>query len=351
MANPSVTSNFSLTTNPLKEKEGEEMVKGSKLRPRPSAKKLIGLDSKYKELICSLETEEGWPPAFPIRKYQDFWQFEWLLPGILSMHENFKPRPSDILVASFLKSGTTWLKALTFTIVHRNKYSFSCHPLLKLNPHDCVPHIEYHYALQDEQYLETLPSPRVLGTHVQYSMLSESVTASQCPIVYICREPKDVIVSYWHMVTRYECLNRPFPFTRAIELFCEGRVPYGPVWDHVLEYYTNSLQSPKKILFLKYEEMMNDPIDGVMRLANFIGCPFSEEEMKNGLVEEIVEFCSFNKLKNLDVNKYNGIGNVKNDYFFRKAIVGDWQNHMTAEMATKVDKITKEKLHDSGFTY
>ncbi|KAJ4809637.1 Sulfotransferase [Rhynchospora pubera] len=144
------------------------------------------------------------------------------------------------------------------------------------------------------------------------------------------------------MVTRYEGWNRPFPFTRAFELFCEGRVPYGPVWVHVLEYYTNSLRTPEKFLFLKYEEMTNDPIEGVMRLAKFIGCPFSEEEMNNRLVEEIVEFCSFNKLKDLDVNKNNGIGNVKNDYFFRKAIVGDWQNHMTAEMATKLDKIRQD---------
>ncbi|KAJ4780210.1 Sulfotransferase [Rhynchospora pubera] len=346
MANPSLISNLSLTTNPLKEKEVEEVIEESKLRPRPSKNQLVGLDSKYKELICSLQTEEAWSPAFPIRKYQDFWHIEHFLPGILAMQEVFKPRPSDILVASFLKSGTTWLKALTFTIVHRNKYSFSCHPLLKLNSHDCVPHIEFHYGWQDEEYLETLPSPRVLGTHLQYSMLSQSVTASRCPIVYICREPKDVIVSLWHMIGR-----NGIPFTGAFELFCEGRVPYGPAWDHVLEYYTSSLHNPEKILFLKYEEMMNDPIDGVMRLANFIGFPFSEEEKKTGLVEEIVEFCSFNKLKDLDVNKNNGVGNVKNDYFFRKAIVGDWQTHMTTEMATRLDKITEEKFHDSGFTY
>ncbi|KAF3338409.1 cytosolic sulfotransferase 13-like protein [Carex littledalei] len=94
--------------------------------------------------------------------------------------------------------------------------------------------------------------------------------------------------------------------------------------------------------------MMMDPVDGVMRLAKFIGCSFSDEEIKNGLVEEIVEFCGFNKLKDLDVNK-NGIGDVQNDYFFRKAVVGDWQNHMTIEMAIKLDEITKEKLHISGF--
>jgi hypothetical protein len=113
----------------------------------------------------------------------------------------------------------------------------------------------------------------------------------------------------------------------------------------------NSLHPCANILFLKYEEMMKDPVNGMIKLANFMGCPFSEEEIKNGLVEEIVEFCSFNKLKDLDVNKNGGIGNVQNDYLFRKAVVGDWQNHMTPEMAIKLDNIIKEKLYNSGFTY
>ncbi|KAJ4745292.1 Sulfotransferase [Rhynchospora pubera] len=232
--------------------------------------------------------------------------------------------------------------------MHRHKYTFSHRSLLKLNPHDCIPSIEHVYAVRDEQYLETLPWPRVLGSHLSYSMLPKSIKTSKCPIVYICREPKDVFVSFWRMSLRLEGLKEPPSFTQAFKLFCEGRVPHGPIWEHVLECYTKSLISPEKILILKYEEMLKDPIDGVTRLANFIGRPFSEEEVKNGAVEKIAEFCSFNKLKELDVN--NG-GDLTNSYFFRKAVPGDWQNCMTTEMANKLDEITKEKLCGSSFTY
>ncbi|KAJ4813775.1 Sulfotransferase [Rhynchospora pubera] len=269
------------------------------------------------------------------------------------MQEVFKSQPSDVIIASFMKSGTTWLKALAFAVLHREKYYLSSHPLLKLNPHDCVlPIIEHHYATRDEHYLESVPFPRVLGTHVSYSMLPDSIKTSTSKIVYICRDPKDVLVSLWHMVTKFEWFNKPFTFAKAFELFCEGRMPYGPVWDHVLEYYTKSIHSPKKILILKYEEMLKDPSDGVVKMANFIGCPFSEDEMKIGWVEKIVELCSFNKLKDLDVNKNgSGAGNVPNNYYFRKAVVGDWQNFMTPEMANTLDEITKEKFSDSTFTY
>jgi hydroxyjasmonate sulfotransferase len=269
------------------------------------------------------------------------------------MQEFFQPRPSDIILTSFPKSGTTWLKSLLFTVAHRSKYAISSHPLLELNPHDCVPQLEYIYALLDDQSLETLPSPRVLATHVPYSMLPESIKTSKCRIIYICRDPKDALVSLWHMMKKLEVTDA-LPFAQMFQLFCDGRVPYGPIWEHVLEYYSESLQNPDKILFMRYEEMMTDPLNGVIRLANFIGKTFTEEEVKEGVVEEVIKICSFDELKNLDVNKNKSkeyVGDISNHSFFRKAVVGDWQNHMTAEMAAKLDEIIKKKLHDSSFSY
>ncbi|KAJ3705091.1 hypothetical protein LUZ61_008796 [Rhynchospora tenuis] len=354
MADTSLNSNFNSisTDKPSKKDEGEVVtVDEAKLRYRRPFMDILNaeLDSEYKELILSLPKEERW--FGPLRNYRDFWLLQQVLEQVLAMQEVFMSRPSDVIVASSMKSGTTWLKAITFTVMHRDKYTFSDHPLLKLNPHDCVPLIEHTYAARDEKYLETLPSPRVLGSHLSYSMLPESIKASKCPIVYICREPKDVFISLWHMSLRFEKSKEPVSFEQALELFCQGRVPFGPIWEHVLEYYTKSLSSPEKILILKYEEMLKDPIDGVTRLANFIGRPFSEEEIKNGVVEKIVELCSFNKLKELDVNKNEIVNETNNGIYFRKAVVGDWQNYMTTEMADKFDEMTKEKLCGSGFTF
>ena len=47
-------------------------------------------------------------------------------------------------------------------------------------------------------------SPRVLATHLPYSLLPSSVISEErsgCRIVYIFRDPKDSLVSYW-MFTR-----------------------------------------------------------------------------------------------------------------------------------------------------
>lgn len=63
-----------------------------------------------------------------------------------------------------------------------------------------------------------------------------------------------------------------------------------------------SIEIPEKVLYLKYEDF-EDIITHMKRLAHSLGIPFSEEEEKQGMIEEISRLCSFQSLKNLEVNK------------------------------------------------
>ena len=49
--------------------------------------------------------------------------------------------------------------------------------------------------------------------------------------------------------------------------------------------------------------MIENPDAQVMRLADFLGCSFTEEEKQSGMVEKILELCSFGNLSNLEANK------------------------------------------------
>lgn len=104
---------------------------------------------------------------------------------------------------------------------------------------------------------------------------------------------------------------------------------------------------------LKYEDMKREPSVQVKRLAEYLGQPFTLEEENEGVVQQIINLCSFDSLSNLQVNKTSdGPSNqgrpVKNPDFFRKGEAGDWRNHLTAEMAESIDQITKDKLYGQG---
>lgn len=58
------------------------------------------------------------------------------------------------------------------------------------------------------------------------------------------------------------------------------------------------------IFFLKYEDTKRDLTFCVKRLADFLGCSFSEGEEANGVIEEISKLCSFDNIKGLEATKF-----------------------------------------------
>ncbi|XBI98732.1 hypothetical protein VPH35_018937 [Triticum aestivum] len=276
------------------------------------------------------------------------WQGAWLphrrVPGVLSFQRRFTPRPDDVLLASPPKCGTTWLKALSFATMARAAYppGDGDHPLLRLNPHDCVPLVDSLFSAGQETKLDALPSPRLMNTHVHHSLLPPSVAHSPgCKIVYVCREPKDMLVSLWHFYKSSETTDgSTYTFSDLFENACEGKHSNGPIWDHILGYWPASQATPGRVLFLRYEEMLRDPIDNVRELARFLGVPSTVTEEAAGLLEDIVKLCNIETLRASPAFPHTS--------FFAKGVAGDWVNHMTPEMAQRFNAIVEEKLHGSG---
>ncbi|XP_024969781.1 cytosolic sulfotransferase 5-like [Cynara cardunculus var. scolymus] len=315
-------------------------------------------DQKLDAMIATLPKNKGWRSQY-IFRYKGFWASREVIRGQLLIGDHFHPQPTDIFLAAFMKCGTTWLKALMFATVNRQRYNFSDHPLLRTGPQSVFPFLDTHIFLDHPiTNFDHLPAPRLFATHNAHSSLPTSMTspASTCKFVYVCRDPKDALISKWHFMRKLRSKELPpISFNEAFELFCNGVSEYGPFWDHVLGYWKASQESPEKILFLKYEDMKREPTVELKKLAAFMGTPFTEEEEKKGVVEEIVKLCSFENLSNLEVNKGGGGGQkftakvvVENREFFRKGKVGDWENYLTEEMKNRIDTITINRLKGSG---
>ncbi|XP_048133616.1 cytosolic sulfotransferase 5-like [Rhodamnia argentea] len=308
----------------------------------------------FKDLLSSLPSEEYWVTN-SLSLYQGFWFPPWILNCVLTCQNHFQAQPSDVLLVTSPKSGTTWLKAILFALLNRAKYSDSDsqrrHPLLTQNPHDLVPTFELKlYLEQESPDLAALPSPRLFATHMPYSSLPQSVRDSNCKLVYLCRNPKDTFVSMWHFFNKMRPEEKgQIPIQECLDKFCRGVSSFGPYWDHVLGYYKASSEMPEKVLFVMYEQMKVDPHAHVRRLADFLGCPLSEEELRDGTVEGILRMCSFDNLSALEVNKRGKLSTgQESKWYFRRGEVGDWVNYMSAEMGERIDRVMAEKLDGSG---
>ncbi|XP_021282654.1 flavonol sulfotransferase-like [Herrania umbratica] len=308
----------------------------------------------YNEIISTLPSENGWKVFQHLCFYQSFWCFPLHLEGAMYAQHHFKAQPTDVFLCSAPKTGTTWLKALSVSIVTRNSTADNIKNLL-LNkvPHDCIMFLEKDYIKKPTDQERLLP---LVATHLPYAALPKSILDAGCKIVYICRDPKDAFVSLWHFARGIKLNNNPnLPTDVAFDLYCKGRSNFGPYWDHVLGYWKASQESPEKVLFMKYEDLLGDTINQVKRLAEFLGRPFSTEEEKQGAVEKVIRLCSLENLSNLEVNKTGKYGDaekgIENAVYFRKGKIGDWKNYLTPEMGDQLDNIMEEKLSGSGFTF
>ncbi|GMP68250.1 hypothetical protein CsSME_00027925 [Camellia sinensis var. sinensis] len=310
-------------------------------------------EKEMEEVFKTLPMEKL-PEGIDLYFYEGHWYPSMFINGIIPFQQQFKAQDTDLMLVTFPKSGTTWLKALAFTIANRNNYPFSESPLLTTNPQGLVPFLDDDvYGKNPILKLEDLPSPRVLGTHMPHSALPTSIKDTDCRLVYLCRNPLDLFISLRHFFAKLPNTHfDPNLIEESFDMFCRGVTSYGPFWDHVLEYWKASRERPDKVLFLKYEDMKEDPISHLKVLAKFMGLPFSLEEESQGLIEEVLKLCSFDNLKDLKVNKNEKNKNGRPySMFFRKGEVGDWANYLTPSMLERMSKLMEEKFDGSGLNF
>ncbi|CAH8253752.1 unnamed protein product [Arabidopsis lyrata] len=258
-------------------------------------KKLQNEDEETISLISSLPLDVDFDGT-KLFKYQGYWYNDKTLQGVLHFQRGFEPKDMDIIIASFPKSGTTWLKALTVDLLERSKQKHSSddHPLLLDNPHGLVPFLELRlFTETSKPDLTTISSSlRLFSTHMGFQTLREALKNSPCKIVYVGRNMKDR--SYQLRIIMGTCLE-------------------------LLESKLGRLQV---------------------------------EEEESGSVEEILDLCSLGNLKNLEINKTGKtLKGPEHKNFFREGEVGDSKNYLTPEMEKIIDMIIEEKFRGSDLKF
>ncbi|KAL3361955.1 hypothetical protein AABB24_014678, partial [Solanum stoloniferum] len=100
-------------------------------------------------------------------QWEGFWSTLIILKAAMIFKATFKTEPNDILLASSMKTGSTWLMAICVSIMQGNKEEEE-DLLVKDNPHFYVPTIETmdYYLKTSTHDIYTMPSPRLFHTHL-----------------------------------------------------------------------------------------------------------------------------------------------------------------------------------------
>ncbi|XP_040284839.1 amine sulfotransferase-like isoform X2 [Bufo bufo] len=257
-------------------------------------------------------------------------------PEIIDSIKHMEIRDSDVFLVTYPKSGTVWTQqilSLIFHEGHRNGTE-SIQNLTRM------PWIEANILNVD---FKSSPSPRTLTTHLPYYLMPRELSIRMGKIIYVCRNPKDVLVSYYHFFKMNPRLKYEINWETFFNLFISGRVFIGSWFDHVKGWYTH--KENFNILFLTYEEMKKDLRSAVLKISKFVDINLDEKA-----IDTVVQRSTFKNMKDDPLSNYSHLPKDLLDQskgaFLRKGIVGDWKNIMTVAQSEMFDKLLKEKMGD-----
>lgn len=253
----------------------------------------------------------------------------------------FEVRPDDVWVVSFPKSGTTWLQEIVYLISTDHDYEKAA----AVNIDERFPYLEYFFPGLKE--VAKTKSPRFIKSHLPFSLMPKQLDEKKPKVIYIVRNPKDTAVSLNAFIKNLTYFNFQGSMDDFTQLFVDGIVLYGPWEKHVQEAWER--RHDDSVLFVFYEDLHKDFRGTVKEIAHFLGKPISEAQLA-----ELEQHCSFrsmqhNKSVNYSWEEQRGMWR-EGGQFMRKGEVGDWKNHLTQEMSTKVDAMAA-KLEPLGLQF
>ncbi|XP_026227831.1 sulfotransferase family 2, cytosolic sulfotransferase 3 isoform X1 [Anabas testudineus] len=258
----------------------------------------------------------------------------------LTFAQEFVFKDDDVVSATYPKSGTVWMQEILPLVLTGGD----------LTPIQTIPNWDRAPWLEEKRLalvVDQLTSPRPLVTHLPYHLMPQSFHNSKAKVIYVMRNPKDVMVSsyYFHQMAGF--LEDPGTFDEFMDKFLEGRVLFGKWTDHMKSWRCSELGD--RIMYITYEELVQDLPAALRRISDFLGRNLSEET-----IQKIAKHCSFNTMKANQMSNFSLVPKIYMDSdkspFLRKGVAGDWKNHFTSEQLARFTSVIRKELKGESFS-
>lgn len=212
----------------------------------------------------------------------------------------------DIILASYPKSGSTWVRYFLYSLFEQQNPTTESPSFQSLNIR--MPEFGSKSMFHDWLY----HSPRLIKSHLKNGFYFNGIKK-----VLIVRDPKDVMVSYFH----YTNSLSKFPHFKSFSAFIRDS-KYGlPNWFGYWESWKNQHDH-----LIKYENLQIHDQWEFKKLLNYLKINHTDEELAIATQKS-----RFKNMRSIEENF--GIFKPKDirekAYFTRKGQVGDYTNYFS----------------------
>ncbi|GFR85417.1 sulfotransferase [Elysia marginata] len=235
---------------------------------------------------------------------------------------SLRMRHDDVITCGFARSGNHWCFELVNMVLNQTtefKTDYFSTNLLDIPGN-----------------LASIPSPRNLVTHLRPRYFPAEVIKNNTKLIYIIRNPKDVLVSMYHLNSRFSYDSWRFrgSWEEFLKFHLAGDLPMGHWWDHVKTVERFAKAHPNlPVHIFQYEKVRAQPVEEIRKLCHFLG-------HSDALAEKIALVTRFENMKK-KLGKITAVEKLvfsENGVVLRKGEIGDWKNFFSREQSERFDR-------------
>ena len=274
----------------------------------------------------------------------------------------------DIFVATFPKSGTTWMQQVACML---------CGEPADVDLQMRAPYVEA--ALATGAFtlpaLRALRTPRIFKTHAAWPDLpvtgcTAHAPPPECRILVVVRDPRDVMVSLFYHSRSIKGIAYSGTWDEWFDAFVSGAAPLPMAlsgggggggggdeqvasngrcdwFEHTLGWWRVSQAHPRQVLLVRYEAMLAEPLEQVRKVARLVAPAAVQDEE---LLHRIVKASSFGEMKlRHEAHPENWTMRIPGEPgHFRKGVAGDWRGHLSPVQQERFAVLMAERLRGTG---
>ena len=248
---------------------------------------------------------------------------------------DFRFRDDDIVIATYAKSGTTWMQQIVGQLIFSGRED--------INLHQLSPWLDFRTGQREQvEFLDAQEHRRFIKTHLPADAL---VISPQAKYIYVARDGRDTAWSIHnhHLNFTEEALNyfndAPGRFGPRLERCSEDVAefyrawvtfdgyPWWSFWDNVRSWW--ALREIPNIMLIHFDDMKSDLAGSIRRIASFLDISASEELLATVTAHSTFDYMKANAEKMTPDGGTSWKGGAAT--FMNKGTNGRWRDMLGAD--------------------
>eukprot|EP00440_Ansanella_granifera_P076611 gb/GFBE01083130.1/.p1 GENE.gb/GFBE01083130.1/~~gb/GFBE01083130.1/.p1 ORF type:complete len:334 (+),score=56.40 gb/GFBE01083130.1/:1-1002(+) len=183
---------------------------------------------------------------------------------------SFTPRPTDIFVVTYPKSGTTWVTQICHQLRTGGDMDFD--EMFEVCPWD-VHALDAGYDLNDDHKWSKW-NPRVFKSHEKAEDIAQGAK-----YIHVCREPEDAAISFYKFLPAFLAMpDGCISIEEFVNVFFGGFSHSGGPWDFLVGWWER--RNDPNVLWVSYEDLLSDIESQIKRIAAFMNVTLDDAKLQ-----------------------------------------------------------------------